>query len=78
MRLYKYPKRGTGSHSYSSSYGTLSFNYDYNIDWDAMPESVLRQRNDEVARFCYGVAVALDMGLVLQVVEHGNNMCQLL
>lgn len=62
MRLYKYPKRGTGSHSYSSSYGTLSFNYDYNIDWDAMPESVLRQRNDEVARFCYGVAVALDMG----------------
>ena len=61
MRLYKYLKRGTGSHSYSSSYGTLSFNYDYNIDWDAMPESVLRQRNDEVARFCYGVAVALDM-----------------
>ena len=62
MCLYKYPKRGTGSHSYYSSCGTLSFNYDYNIDWDAMPESVLRQRNDEVARFCYGVAVALDMG----------------
>lgn len=61
MCLYKYPKRGTGSHSYYSSCGTLSFNYDYNIDWDAMPESVLRQRNDEVARFCYGVAVALDM-----------------
>ena len=62
MRYYKYPKRGTGSHSYRSSYGTLSFNYDYDINWDNMPGPVLRQRNDDIARFCYGVAVSIDMG----------------
>lgn len=61
MRYYKYPKRSTGYHSYYSAYGTLSFDYDYEIDWDAMPAAPLRQHNKEVALFCYGVAVALNM-----------------
>lgn len=62
MRFYEYPSRGTGYHSYNSSYGTLSFNYNYDLNWNNMPKSVLRGPNDDVASFCYGVAVGLNMG----------------
>lgn len=62
MRFYEYPARGKGYHSYNSSYGTLSFNYNYDLNWKNMPYSVLRGSNDDVASLCYGVAVGLDMG----------------
>lgn len=62
MRHYKYPKSGQGKHGYNSYYGYLSFDYNYQINWDNMPEGRLTYYNDDVAKFCYGVAVALDMG----------------
>ncbi len=61
MRYWKYPERGTGTTWYNSSYGQLSFNYNYNINWDAMPEGTLRFANYEIARLCYGVAVGIRM-----------------
>ncbi len=62
MKYYEYPDRGEGEHSYVSSYGVLSFNYDYPIRWDLMPARTLTAANKHVAYFNYGVAVALNMG----------------
>lgn len=62
MRHWRYPASSTGYHSYDAgSHGTLSFDYNYTLNWDAMPKGTLRGPNREVAKFCYGVAVALDM-----------------
>lgn len=62
MKYYEYPDRGQGEHAYYSSYGVLSFNYNYDIPWDQMPEERLTRTNKQVAYFNYGVAVSLDMG----------------
>ncbi len=63
MRHYKYPKSGEGTYRYYSKLARkyLSFDYDYEIDWDAMPEHKLYTNNLEVAKFCYGVAVGVRM-----------------
>ncbi|WP_329905532.1 C10 family peptidase [Porphyromonas pogonae] len=62
MRYWEYPRSGTGSHSYKHKvYGTQSFNYEYNIDWKSMPKATLSEADSLVAKFCYGVAVGLDM-----------------
>lgn len=62
MRYWKYPSASTGYHSYRhASYGTLSFNYNYSLNWNAMPAGRLTSSNNEVAKFCYGVAVGVDM-----------------
>lgn len=62
MKYYEYPDRGQGEHSYTSSYGELSFDYDYPIEWDRIPAERLTSANLHTAYFNYGVAVALDMG----------------
>lgn len=62
MKYYEYPDRGEGSHSYISAYGELSFDYDYQIQWDRIPAARLSAANLHTAYFNYGVAVALDMG----------------
>ncbi|PIE99569.1 MAG: peptidase C10 [Polaribacter sp.] len=63
MRYYKYPSSGVGTYSYYSSYAGkyLNFNYNYNLDWNAMPEGALTGPNYTVAKFCYGVAVGIKM-----------------
>ncbi len=63
MRHYKYPKSGEGTYKYYSKLAGeyLSFDYNYEIDWDAMPEHKLYTNNLEVAKFCYGVAVGVRM-----------------
>lgn len=61
MRYWEYPSRGQGSHWYNSSYGTLSFDYNYPLNWSYMPKETLTRPNDDIARLCYGVAVGLNM-----------------
>ena len=59
MRYWKYPPRGTGSHTSTSDGQYANFNKRYN--WDNMPAATLRQYNDDVAQLCYDVAVGLNM-----------------
>ncbi|PIE99639.1 MAG: hypothetical protein CR961_00080 [Polaribacter sp.] len=62
MRYYKYPSRSKGKFSYEhKKYGVQYFDYNYDIKWDLMPEKRLKEANEEVAKFCYGVAVGLKM-----------------
>lgn len=63
MRYWAYPERAKGHHSYNSElFGVQSHDYNYNINWEAMPKALLKKPNYEVARLCYGVAVSIDMG----------------
>lgn len=62
MKFWEYPSQGEGYHSYSSGYGTLSFDYDYPLVWSNMPKATLTGPNKDAAKLSYGVAVALDMG----------------
>lgn len=62
MRYWRYPSSSTGTYSYRhATYGTLSFDYNYTLNWNAMPAARLTSANYEVAKFCYGVAVGVDM-----------------
>lgn len=62
LRFWKYPERAKGSHSYrSKKFGVLSHDFNYALDWDAMPKDKLDAANYDIARFCYGVAVSMDM-----------------
>lgn len=61
MRYWEYPSEGQGKHSYKSTYGTLSHDYNYALEWSKMPKPELKTNNSMIAKFCYGVAVALDM-----------------
>ncbi len=62
MKYWGYPSRGQGSHSYNSSYGTLSANFDVEYDWASMPEAVLTSPNSECAKISYHCAVSVNMG----------------
>lgn len=56
-------RRGKGTFGYTApnNYGYLSFNYDYPLNWSNMQKSPLRGPNEDIARFCYGVAVGIKM-----------------
>lgn len=59
MRYWKYPPRGTGSHT--STYDGKYANFDKEYKWDEMPAARLRQRNHQIAQLSYDVAVGLNM-----------------
>lgn len=61
MRYWEYPEYGVGTHSYKSNYGVLSFDYNYKLNLKDMPKQKLNNKNNDIAKFCYGVAVGLDM-----------------
>ena len=59
MKYHNYPKTGTGSHSYSSAYGTLPANFGATTyDWGSMPNA---SGNNAVSKLLYHCAVALNM-----------------
>ncbi|WP_329905531.1 C10 family peptidase [Porphyromonas pogonae] len=67
MRYWEYPESGTGKHSYNHpTYGTQSFDYNYKLDWKAMPKHKLTKPDSLVAKFCYGVAVGINMGFTTE------------
>ena len=70
MRYWKYPPRGTGSHTSTSDGLYANFNKSYN--WDNMPAATLRQQNHDVAQLCYDVAVGLNM----QFSQYGSGTWQ--
>lgn len=62
MRYWEYPETAKGHHTYNSeNFGVQSHDYNYTINWEAMPKGLLKEPNYEVARLCYGVAVSIDM-----------------
>lgn len=62
MRYWEYPERSVGYHSYyHSKFGWLSHDYNYDLHWERMPKETLDKPNPDVARFNYGVAVAINM-----------------
>lgn len=61
MKYWEYPSSGTGSNSYSSSYGTLSANFgSSSYNWSSMPNYITNY-NTEVAKICYHVGVSVNM-----------------
>ncbi len=75
MRFWSYPAMGTGSSSYTSTYGTLSVNYGTTTyNWANMP---LNSANSDVALISYhcGVSVEMDYspsGSGAMVVDYGG------
>lgn len=61
MKYWEYPSRGQGSHSYNSSYGTLSANFNVDYNWASMPAATLTAPNSECAKISYHCAVSVDM-----------------
>ncbi|WP_329905530.1 C10 family peptidase [Porphyromonas pogonae] len=62
MRYWEYPESGRDVHSYKHAvYGVQSFDYNYKLDWKAMPKARLTAPDSLVAKFCYGVAIGLNM-----------------
>ena len=66
MKYWNYPPKGTGSHSYNTSYGVLSANFDTTwYEWDIMPNSLSSSTPMEqihaVAILCYHLGVATEM-----------------
>lgn len=62
MRYWEYPDRAVGHHGYTSTvFGWQEHDYNYALEWSKMPKAPLAADNANIARFCYGVAVALDM-----------------
>ncbi|MDO5017097.1 MAG: C10 family peptidase [Porphyromonas sp.] len=59
MRYWKYPPRGTGSHTSTHDGQYANFNKAYN--WANMPAATLRQPNHDIAQLSYDVAVGLNM-----------------
>ena len=67
MRYWCHPTQGSGSHSYYSSYGTLSANFGATTyDWDHMPYHINSASPTEdieaIALFMYHCGVSVDMG----------------
>ncbi|MBP5341183.1 MAG: C10 family peptidase [Bacteroidales bacterium] len=66
MKYWNYPPVGTGSHSYSSSFGTQSANFGSTYyDWSHMPNSLSGGSSstqvNAVATLCYHVGVSIEM-----------------
>lgn len=60
MRYWEYPDRGTGTHRSTKFYWQIA-DYNHPLNWDNMPKGLLNEPNDDVAQFCYDVAVGLNM-----------------
>ncbi len=65
MKFWNHPVKGSMSHSYNTSYGTLSANFDTTYyDWNNMPNSLssssTMQQVHAVAELCYHVGVAVE------------------
>lgn len=61
MRYHKHPTKGLGSHSYNSSYGTLTADFGATTyNYSNMPLEVTSANND-VATLCYHAGVSVDM-----------------
>jgi hypothetical protein len=66
MRYWEYPTQGTGSHSYSCDYGTLSADfgnttYNYAIMPDMLTSNTPAAQAQEVAKLIYHCGVSVDM-----------------
>ena len=66
MKFWNHPIKGSWSHSYYTSYGTLSANFDSTYyDWDNMPNSLSSSSTLEqvhaVALLSYHIGVAVEM-----------------
>lgn len=62
LKYWEYPSASQGTYSYNEkTYGRLSFDYNYTLQWSNMPKYTLRSSNEDVAKLSYGVAVALNM-----------------
>lgn len=61
MKYHAYPTQGTGSHSYTSSYGTLSANFGTTTyNYGSMPNNVT-SANAAVATLMYHIGVSVEM-----------------
>ena len=61
MKYWNWPAQGTGTHTYSSSYGTLSANFGATTYlWDSMP-NYLSANNAAVAKIMYHAGVSVNM-----------------
>ncbi|MBQ6069768.1 MAG: C10 family peptidase [Bacteroidales bacterium] len=66
MKYWNHPIKGSGSHSYNTTYGILSANFDSTYyDWDNMPNrlttSSTMQQIHAVAELSYHIGVAVEM-----------------
>ncbi len=66
MKYWNWPIQGTGSHSYSSEYGTLSANFgNTTYDWDNMPNALTEESSsteiNAVATLMYHCGVSIEM-----------------
>lgn len=61
MKYWEYPSEAVGYYSYTdANLGFIEHDYNYRIDWDAMP-LINDQPNEMVARFFYGLAMSMNM-----------------
>lgn len=81
MRYWQYPETGTGSHSYSSNYGTLSANFGATTyRYDNMPYRLVTTSHpdscvDAISTLLYHCGVAVDMRYGPDAsVANSNNM----
>ena len=88
MKYWNYPTQGSGSHSYSSSYGTLSANFgNTTYDWSNMRNSYsgtsTAAQKTAVATLMYHCGIAVEMsydiaengGSGAYTVAYGNTPC---
>ena len=66
MRDFQWPWTGSGSHSYSDTWGNVKYSHSVNFaaayyDYTQMPTTVLTTSNSEVAELMYHCGVAVDM-----------------
>lgn len=62
MKYWSWPTNGSGSNSYSSSYGTLSANFSSaTYNWGAIPNNV-SSSNSEVAEVMSHIGISVEMG----------------
>lgn len=80
MRYWRFPTTGTGSHSYNSSYGTLSANFGATTyHYESMPNKIIPELHPDscieaVATLLYhcGVAVNMNYGSSASVANSNN------
>ena len=61
LRYHEYPSSSVGQYGYYSPFGYLHHDFNYTLDWSQMPKAKLDKSNEMVARFMYGVAIAVQM-----------------
>jgi len=76
MKYWNYPTQGNGSHSYTSSYGTLSANFgNTTYDWNNMPNNLTNYSSSTqktaVATLMYHCGISVDMQY--DIAENGGS-----